>query len=170
MGFAWVFSHQMYEDKHPCMLYKMTVTAQGFPSNAKAPTYNAIMHRKHLYQGSVKSMISYMFSATQNARIPAIHGLLSILVCYLDTEIWRFQTLWQKTTQYLVAVITQYHLLSYVYQYLDDLIIQCYLYLVFFIPAKPLHNSDTLSGHFNLFYCTDICDKLRWDLPWMSVD
>ncbi len=29
------------------------------------------------------------------------------------------------------------------------------------IPAKPLHNSDTVSVHFNNFYFTDICDKLR---------
>ncbi len=28
------------------------------------------------------------------------------------------------------------------------------------IPAKPLHNSDTGSVHFNHFYCMGICDKL----------
>ncbi len=28
------------------------------------------------------------------------------------------------------------------------------------IPAKPLHNTDTDSVHFNHFYCTGICDKL----------
>ncbi len=27
------------------------------------------------------------------------------------------------------------------------------------ILAKPLHNYDTVSVHFNHFYCTDICDK-----------
>ncbi len=32
------------------------------------------------------------------------------------------------------------------------------------IPAKPLHNHDIVSVHFNLFFCTDICDKLRMDL------
>ncbi len=31
----------------------------------------------------------------------------------------------------------------------------CYI-----IPAKPLHNSDTVSVHFNHFYCMWICDKL----------
>ncbi len=33
-----------------------------------------------------------------------------------------------------------------------------------FIPAKPIHNHDRVSEHFNHFYCTDICDKLRRDL------
>ncbi len=28
------------------------------------------------------------------------------------------------------------------------------------IPAKPLHNSDTVSVNFNHFYCMGICDKL----------
>ncbi len=33
------------------------------------------------------------------------------------------------------------------------------------IPAKPLlHNSDTVSVHFNHFYCMGICDKLSWHL------
>ncbi len=35
--------------------------------------------------------------------------------------------------------------------------------LMFFtmnMPAKPLHNSDTVSVHFNHFYCMGICDKL----------
>ncbi len=32
------------------------------------------------------------------------------------------------------------------------------------IPAKPLHNHDTVPVHFNHFYCTKICDKLRRDL------
>ncbi len=30
----------------------------------------------------------------------------------------------------------------------------------FNIPAKPLHNSDTVSVLFNYFYCMGICDKL----------
>ncbi len=29
-----------------------------------------------------------------------------------------------------------------------------------YIPAKPLHNSDSVSVHFNHFYCMEICDKL----------
>ncbi len=32
------------------------------------------------------------------------------------------------------------------------------------IPAKPLHNHAIVSVHFNNFYCTEICDKLRRDL------
>ncbi len=28
------------------------------------------------------------------------------------------------------------------------------------IPAKPVHNSDTDSVHFNHFYCIGICNKL----------
>ncbi len=30
--------------------------------------------------------------------------------------------------------------------------------------AKPLQNDDIVSVHFNYFYCTVICDKLRRDL------
>ncbi len=33
-----------------------------------------------------------------------------------------------------------------------------------YIPAKPLHNHDIVSVHFNHFYCPEICDKLRRDL------
>ncbi len=29
-----------------------------------------------------------------------------------------------------------------------------------YIPAKPLHNRDIVSVHFNHFYCMGICDKL----------
>ncbi len=32
------------------------------------------------------------------------------------------------------------------------------------IPAKPSHNGDIVSVHFNNFYCTEICNKLRRDL------
>ncbi len=32
------------------------------------------------------------------------------------------------------------------------------------IPAKPSHNHDIVFVHFNHFYCTEICDKLRRDL------
>ncbi len=44
-----------------------------------------------------------------------------------------------------------------------------------FIPAKPLHNHDTISVHFNNFYCTEICHKLSRDLAmltciYLSVD
>ncbi len=28
------------------------------------------------------------------------------------------------------------------------------------IPAKPLHNCDIVSVHFNHFHCMRICDKL----------
>ncbi len=28
------------------------------------------------------------------------------------------------------------------------------------IPAKPLHNHDIVSVHFNHFHCMGICDKL----------
>ncbi len=31
---------------------------------------------------------------------------------------------------------------------------------IIFTPAKPLHNIDTVSVHFNHFYCMGICDKL----------
>ncbi len=30
-----------------------------------------------------------------------------------------------------------------------------------YIPAKALHNHDIVSVHFNNFYFTEICDKLR---------
>ncbi len=33
-----------------------------------------------------------------------------------------------------------------------------------YIPAKPLHNHDIVSVHFNHFHCTEIWDKLRKDL------
>ncbi len=36
------------------------------------------------------------------------------------------------------------------------------------MPAKPLHNSDTVSVHFNHFYCMEICDKLRRDLAMLT--
>ncbi len=32
------------------------------------------------------------------------------------------------------------------------------------IHAKPLHNHEIVYVHFNYFYCTEICDKLRRDL------
>ncbi len=32
-----------------------------------------------------------------------------------------------------------------------------------YVPAKPLHNHDIASEHFNHFYCTEICDKLSRD-------
>ncbi len=32
------------------------------------------------------------------------------------------------------------------------------------IPAKPLHNNDIVSVHFNHFYYMEICDKLRKNL------
>ncbi len=32
-----------------------------------------------------------------------------------------------------------------------------------YIPAKPLHNHDIVSVHFNNFYCMEICDKLSRD-------
>ncbi len=35
-----------------------------------------------------------------------------------------------------------------------------HLYSTYIIPAKPSHNSDTDSVHFNHFYCMGICDKL----------
>ncbi len=40
--------------------------------------------------------------------------------------------------------------------------------ITFIIPAKPLHNSDTVSVHFNEFYCTEICNKLRRDLAMLT--
>ncbi len=36
------------------------------------------------------------------------------------------------------------------------------------IPAKPLHSSDTVSVHFNHFYCMEICGKLRRDLAMLT--
>ncbi len=45
------------------------------------------------------------------------------------------------------------------------------------IPAKPLHNRDIVSVHFNHFYCMGNCDNLTRHLSmltyistWMSVD
>ncbi len=32
------------------------------------------------------------------------------------------------------------------------------------IPANSLHNSDTVTVHFNHLYCMEICDKLRRDV------
>ncbi len=32
-----------------------------------------------------------------------------------------------------------------------------------FITAKPLHNHNIGAVHFNHFYCTEICDKLKRD-------
>ncbi len=46
---------------------------------------------------------------------------------------------------------------------LNHMISQCFGYASYhtsYIPAKPLHNYDTVSLHFNHFYCTEICDKL----------
>ncbi len=37
----------------------------------------------------------------------------------------------------------------------------CFFYI---IPAKPLHNRDIASIHFNHFYCMGICHKLNWHL------
>ncbi len=37
-----------------------------------------------------------------------------------------------------------------------------------YILAKPLHNHDTVSVHFNYFYCTEICDKLSRDLAMLT--
>ncbi len=36
--------------------------------------------------------------------------------------------------------------------------------IIFHIPAKPLHNHDIVSVHFNHFYSTEICYKLRRNL------
>ncbi len=36
--------------------------------------------------------------------------------------------------------------------------------ITYIIPAKPLHNHDIVWVHFNNFYCTEICNKLSWDL------
>ncbi len=38
------------------------------------------------------------------------------------------------------------------------------------IPAKPLHNHDIVSVHFNNFYCTEICNKLRRDLAMFTYN
>ncbi len=40
--------------------------------------------------------------------------------------------------------------------------------LTTFIPNKPSHNNDTVSVHFNHFYCMEICDKLRRDLAMLT--
>ncbi len=37
-----------------------------------------------------------------------------------------------------------------------------------FIPAKPLHNHDIVSVHFNHFYCKEICDKLSRDIAMLT--
>ncbi len=39
-----------------------------------------------------------------------------------------------------------------------------FFYITSIIPAKPLHNHDIVSVHFNHFYFTEICDKLSRDL------
>ncbi len=36
------------------------------------------------------------------------------------------------------------------------------------IPAKPLHNHDIVSVHFNHFYCMEICNKPRKDLAMLT--
>ncbi len=36
------------------------------------------------------------------------------------------------------------------------------------IPAKPLHNRDIVSVHFNNFYCMEICDKLTRHLSMLT--
>ncbi len=36
------------------------------------------------------------------------------------------------------------------------------------MPAKPLHNSDAVSVHFNHFYCMGICDKLSRHLSMLT--
>ncbi len=41
-------------------------------------------------------------------------------------------------------------------------------YLSNSIPAKPLHNHDIVSGHFNHFYCTGVCDKLSSDIAMLT--
>ncbi len=42
---------------------------------------------------------------------------------------------------------------------------RCYgMYNATYIPAKPLHIHDIVTVHFNHFYCTQICDKIRRDL------
>ncbi len=38
------------------------------------------------------------------------------------------------------------------------------------IPSKPLHNSDTVSVHFNHFYCMGICDKLSRHLSMLTLN
>ncbi len=40
--------------------------------------------------------------------------------------------------------------------------------LRYYISAKPLHNRDTVSVHFNNIYCTEICDKLSRDLAMLT--
>ncbi len=45
---------------------------------------------------------------------------------------------------------------SYISQYTKPMTI--------YIPAKPLHNRDIVSVHFNHFYYMGICDKLSKDL------
>ncbi len=37
-----------------------------------------------------------------------------------------------------------------------------------YVPAKPLHNHDIVSVHFNNFYCTEICDKLSRELAMIT--
>ncbi len=40
--------------------------------------------------------------------------------------------------------------------------------LTIYRPAKPLHNNDIVSVHFNHFYCMEICDKLSRDLDMLT--
>ncbi len=44
------------------------------------------------------------------------------------------------------------------------MIITCQVSLILCMPAKPFHNHDIVSVHFNHFYCIEICIKLRGDL------
>ncbi len=40
--------------------------------------------------------------------------------------------------------------------------------LLRFIPAKPLHNCEIVSGHFNNFPCMGICNKLSSHLSMLT--
>ncbi len=45
---------------------------------------------------------------------------------------------------------------------------ECLYMHAWFIPAKPLYNSDTVSVHFNYLYCVEICDKIRRGLAMVT--
>ncbi len=52
---------------------------------------------------------------------------------------------------------------------LTNLSLQYKLSLIYYIiPAKPMHNHDIVSVHFNHFHCMRICDKLSKHLSMLT--
>ncbi len=93
---------------------------------------------------------------------------------------WYYQIMWSwpKPTRYGTpawpdqGIVTFYLILTEsgsvsvepVYDHTRVFCTQWYMAWCLNIPARPLHNHDIVSVHFNHFYCTEICDKLGKDL------